>query len=65
MEIAISAAIIGATSGLIDATIPQIAKWILTTHNYRIELKKEYKINKVQAYKRLFSVISESSTSGF
>lgn len=62
MDITISAAIIGAASGLIGATIPQIANWILTTHNYRRELKKEYQINKVQAYKRLFSVISEIST---
>ncbi len=42
MNIAVSTAIIGAAAGLIGASIPQVANWILTSQNYKRELKKEF-----------------------
>ncbi|MCP1094512.1 hypothetical protein M0L17_11950 [Bacillaceae bacterium OS4b] len=59
MNIAVSTAIIGAASGLIGASIPQVANWILTSQNYKRELKKEFQIKKTSAYGLLFTAISE------
>ncbi|MGX2959688.1 hypothetical protein JNUCC23_10550 [Peribacillus sp. JNUCC 23] len=59
MNIAVSAAIIGAAAGLIGASIPQVANWILTSQNYKRELKKEFQIKTTLAYGLLFTAISE------
>lgn len=59
MEIAVYTAIIGAASGLVGATIPQLANWLITFQNYKRELRKEYHLNKVNTYGEFFAVISD------
>ncbi|QOS88752.1 hypothetical protein [Peribacillus sp. JNUCC41] len=59
MNITVIAAIIGALSAIVGSTITQVANWFLTSQNYKRELEKEYQLNKVNAYVKLFTAISE------